>query len=52
MSRTNTHKPLHPTQEMDPVAPAIEVRGLHKSFGDKKVLTGIDSMWTTDRWCA
>ncbi|MCG7426730.1 amino acid ABC transporter ATP-binding protein [Helcobacillus massiliensis] len=27
---------------MDPVAPAIEVRGLHKSFGDKKVLTGID----------
>ncbi|OLT41007.1 ABC transporter [Serinicoccus sp. CNJ-927] len=33
---------LHPTQQVDPVAPAIEVRDLHKSFGDNEVLTGID----------
>ncbi|WP_281966056.1 amino acid ABC transporter ATP-binding protein [Serinicoccus marinus] len=33
---------LHPTQQVDPGAPAIEVRDLHKSFGDNEVLTGID----------
>nr|WP_083190782.1 amino acid ABC transporter ATP-binding protein [Serinicoccus hydrothermalis] len=33
---------LHPTQQVDPGAPAIEVRELHKSFGDNEVLTGID----------
>ncbi|WP_022925692.1 amino acid ABC transporter ATP-binding protein [Serinicoccus marinus] len=33
---------LHPTQQVDPSAPAIEVRDLHKSFGDNEVLTGID----------
>ncbi len=29
-------------QESAPAHPAIEVRGLHKSFGDNEVLTGID----------
>jgi polar amino acid transport system ATP-binding protein len=33
---------LHPTQQVDPAAPAIEVRDLHKSFGDVEVLKGID----------
>ncbi|WP_298888015.1 amino acid ABC transporter ATP-binding protein [uncultured Serinicoccus sp.] len=33
---------LHPTKEVDHGAPAIEVRDLHKSFGDNHVLTGID----------
>ncbi|PZU46814.1 MAG: ABC transporter [Arsenicicoccus sp.] len=33
---------LHPTQQVDTSAPAIEIRGLHKSFGDNHVLTGID----------
>ncbi len=33
---------LHPTQSIDERAPAIEVRNLHKSFGDNEVLTGID----------
>jgi polar amino acid transport system ATP-binding protein len=33
---------LHPQQKLDPTAPAIEVRGLHKSFGDNQVLKGID----------
>jgi polar amino acid transport system ATP-binding protein len=33
---------LHPEQQLDPTAPAIEVRGLHKSFGDNEVLSGID----------
>ncbi len=33
---------LHPTQHIDPAAPAIEVRDLHKSFGDNEVLKGID----------
>ena len=33
---------LHPTQHIDATAPAIEVRGLHKQFGDNEVLKGID----------
>ncbi|WP_109473652.1 amino acid ABC transporter ATP-binding protein [Ornithinimicrobium cavernae] len=33
---------LNPHQELDRAAPAIEVRDLHKSFGDNEVLTGID----------
>ncbi|MDO5739828.1 MAG: amino acid ABC transporter ATP-binding protein [Ornithinimicrobium sp.] len=35
-------KPLAPIGEMDSTAPAIEVRGLHKSFGANEVLKGID----------
>ncbi|RIK17383.1 MAG: ABC transporter [Acidobacteria bacterium] len=33
---------LHPDQQIDPSAPAIKVRQLHKSFGDNEVLKGID----------
>ena len=33
---------LHPLQEIDQRPPAIEVRDLHKSFGEHEVLTGID----------
>ncbi|WP_281497346.1 amino acid ABC transporter ATP-binding protein [Ornithinimicrobium sp. F0845] len=33
---------LHPSMDVDERAPAIEVRDLHKSFGDNEVLTGID----------
>ena len=33
---------LNPHQELDHRAPAIEVRDLHKSFGDNEVLSGID----------
>ena len=33
---------LNPHQDVDANAPAIEVRALHKSFGDHEVLTGID----------
>ena len=33
---------LHPEQALDPSAPAIEVRDLHKSFGDNEVLSGIN----------
>ena len=33
---------LNPHQSIDADAPAIEVRDLHKSFGDNEVLTGID----------
>ncbi|USQ75741.1 amino acid ABC transporter ATP-binding protein [Ornithinimicrobium cryptoxanthini] len=33
---------LNPHQDVDANAPAIEVRDLHKSFGDHEVLTGIN----------
>ncbi len=33
---------LHPDQEIDASAPAIQVRQLHKSYGDNEVLKGID----------
>ncbi len=33
---------LNPHQDLDATAPAIQVRNLHKSFGDNEVLTGID----------
>ncbi|WP_256840226.1 amino acid ABC transporter ATP-binding protein [Ornithinimicrobium faecis] len=33
---------LNPHQSIDTSAPAIEVRDLHKSFGDNEVLTGIN----------
>ena len=33
---------LHPTQRVDRSAPAIDVRQLHKSYGDHEVLKGID----------
>jgi polar amino acid transport system ATP-binding protein len=33
---------LHPTQQLDERAPAIEVRELHKYFGDNEVLQGIN----------
>ena len=37
-----SHRQLHPTQDLDTDAPAISIRGLHKSFGEVKVLEGID----------
>ena len=37
-----SHRQLHPTQDLDTNAPAISIRGLHKSFGEVKVLEGID----------
>ena len=33
---------LHPDQQVDLSAPAIQVRQLHKSYGDNEVLKGID----------
>ena len=33
---------LHPDQQIDASAPAIQVRELHKSYGDNEVLKGID----------
>ena len=33
---------LHPTQQVEESAPAIQVRDLHKSYGDNEVLKGID----------
>ncbi|AXH97336.1 amino acid ABC transporter ATP-binding protein [Ornithinimicrobium avium] len=33
---------LHPDQHVDSSAPAIQVRQLHKNFGDNEVLKGID----------
>ncbi len=33
---------LHPDQQIDRSAPAIQVRQLHKSYGDNEVLKGID----------
>ncbi|GAA1175738.1 amino acid ABC transporter ATP-binding protein [Ornithinimicrobium humiphilum] len=38
---------VHPEQRIDPTAPAIEIRQLHKSFGDNEVLKGID--FTVDK---
>ena len=36
------HRPLNPRQDLDPSAPAISIRDLHKSYGDNEVLQGID----------
>jgi len=33
---------MHPSLDLDESAPAIQVRDLHKSYGDNEVLTGID----------
>ncbi|SNC72275.1 amino acid ABC transporter ATP-binding protein, PAAT family [Kytococcus aerolatus] len=39
MTRTTM---LHPTQQIDPDAPAIRIRGLRKAYGEVEVLHGID----------